>query len=114
MYVCSYYPSMHCPIGDARQEGVLLAQQIRFGGGGAKNCTHSLLPKVPPTVAKHDCLEKFPFTQIWEHLLDLEEPLLLNPQYGLSERDTNLNHSAHTVYHHAHVLSYQLLRLEAS
>jgi hypothetical protein len=26
MYICSYYLSMHCPIGDARQEGVFLAQ----------------------------------------------------------------------------------------
>jgi hypothetical protein len=88
--------------------------KFALGGGGAKSCTHFLLPKVPQKVAKHECLEIFGSTQIWEHLLDLEESLLLNPQYGLSPRDTNLNHSVHTGYHHAHVLSYQSLRLEAS
>jgi hypothetical protein len=85
IYICSYYLSIHCPIGDARQEGVLLAQHICFGGGEAKSCTHFLLPKVPQKVAKHECLEIIALTQIWEHLLDLKEPLLLNPQYGLSQ-----------------------------
>jgi hypothetical protein len=38
-------------------------------------------------------LEKFPRKQIWEHPLDLEEPSLMAPLYGLSLQDTNLNHS---------------------
>ena len=81
--------------------------------GGAKTCTHFLLLKVPQKVAKDECLEIFAFTQLWEHLLDLDKPLLVNPQYGLSQQDSNLIHSAHTGYYHAYLLSYQPLRLKA-
>ena len=67
-----------CKIG-----GSALRTTDSFKGGG-KTCTHFFLPKVPQKMAKHECLEIFALTQLWEHLLDLEEPLLLNPQYGLN------------------------------